>query len=168
MQEMTEALQSAQESLQQAGQQSAQNDQEGEATEDEMGKEFKPGGASQGGQQGQQAGQKAGGQKPGGQPNPGSGGGMGGPGRGAGGSAGPQQPLPGVKQDKLIKGMEDARGKKLSKGYMGTPDPSQDRAAYYSIVPEKVRAAEASLTREESPAGHKKAVRDYFDAIQPR
>jgi hypothetical protein len=51
---------------------------------------------------------------------------------------------------------------------MGTPDPTKDEAAYYSIVPDKVRAAEASLNREDIPTRYKDPVRQYFQAIQPR
>lgn len=165
--------------MQQAGQkqdQQAQGDQ-GDSSEEEMGKEFgqgqgqgqkqsssqsgqgqgQGGKAGQGGKTGQGAGQSA---------SSGSGGGMGGPGRGAGGSAGPQQPLPGQKKDTLAP-YQVGQGKKLTRSYKGTPDPNRDRAAYVEIVPEKIRAAESSLNREEIPAGHRKAVRDYFDAIQP-
>jgi len=93
---------------------------------------------------------------------------MGGPGRGAGGSAGPQQPLPGVKKDTLIRGELDRRGKMLSRSYKGVPDPTQDRAAYYSVATERIRAEEASLNREEIPNSYRNQVRDYFNAIQPR
>ena len=50
---------------------------------------------------------------------------------------------------------------------MGTPDPTQDKAAYYSVVPDRVRAAESTLNREEIPTGYKKQVKDYFESIQP-
>lgn len=157
---MAQALQSAQQSLQQAGQQTAQGGQgQPEATESEMGKEFKPGG---------QPSPEGGGQPNGSQSQPGSGGGMGNAGIGRGGRAGPQQPLPGVKKERLVKGALDPRGQRLSRSYMGTPDPTRDRAAYYSIVPDKVRAAESALNREDIPAGYKKTVRDYFDSIQAR
>jgi hypothetical protein len=73
-----------------------------------------------------------------------------------------------VKKDTLVKGMDDPRGKKISRSYMGTPDPSQDKAAYYEVVPERIKAAEASLNREEIPLSHQKQVRDYYDSIQPR
>lgn len=183
MKQMAESLQSAQQSLQQAGQKSASGQQgEQEASDAEMGKEFQPGrqGSGQQGQQGQQgqaSGNKGGGQgqsKQGGSSGQGSqasssgnGGALGGPGRGAGGSVGPQQPLPGVKRDVLWRGTDNPNGKRNTKSYMGTPDPTQDKAAYYSVVPERVKAAEASLNREEIPTGHKKQVRDYFDSIQP-
>jgi hypothetical protein len=167
---MAESLQSAQQSLQQAGQQTAQGQQE--ATEAEMGQEF--GQSGQQGQQGQQgqSGQsgRSGGssQSQSGSPSSGRGGGLGGPGIGQGGRVGPQQPLPGNKKDNLVKGQQDPRGKKLSRSYMGTPDPTQDRAAYYSVVPDKLKAAESSLNREDIPAGYKKQVKEYFESIQPR
>jgi hypothetical protein len=175
MQKAAESLQSAQQALQQAGQgeQSAQN-KEGDqnASDAEMGEEFRPGGGSKSGQQagGQGQGKKSGsGQSAsGGKPGSGSGAGMGGPGRGQGGNAGKQQPLPGQKKDVLVQGMRDPRGRQLSKSYMGTPDPKQDRAAYYDIVPEKIRAQESTLNREEIPAGYKSAVKQYFESIQPK
>jgi hypothetical protein len=92
---------------------------------------------------------------------------MGGPGMGVGGRVGPQQPLPGVKKDQLVRGSVNPRGEHMSRSYMGTPDPTKDRAAYYQVVPERVRAAEASLNREEIPAGHRDQVRRYFQAISP-
>lgn len=185
---MSKALRSAQQSLQQAGQQTAesgggrdkkkeegQEGQEGqsgsqgqkgeqsgegqsEASEAEMGAEF---GASQSASQsGSDSGDPSNSQQ--------KGGGRGNAGRGVGGNVGAQQPLPGKKNDKLVRGVVNDKGKKLSRSYMGTPDPTQDRAAYYSVVPDKVKAAEASLNREEIPTGYKKAVRDYFNSIQPR
>ncbi len=171
MKELSESLQSAQQSLQQAGQKQAQNgQQDGQASESEMGQEMGSGqsgqqASGQGGQQGSQSGGKSG--QANGSKGAGSGSGMGGPGRGAGGSAGPQQPLPGVKKDTLIRPELDPRGKKLQRTYMGTPDPTQDRAGYYQVAPESKRAAEASLNREDIPVGYKKQVRDYFDSIQP-
>jgi hypothetical protein len=172
MEQMSQALQSAQQSLQNAGQQSAQKKQD-EASEEEMGQEPGQGGQSgqsgQGGQQGksgQQGGQQAG-QSGGGRGGRSKGAGLGGPGLGVGGSVGPQQPLPGVKKDELVRGSVNPKGEHLSRSYMGTPDPTKDRAAYYQVVPERVRAAEASLNREEIPAGHRDQVRKYFDSIRP-
>lgn len=172
--ELSKALQSAQQSLQQAGQQQAGNGQN-EASQEEMGQEF-----GQGGRQGQQ-GQQGRGQGQGQQASQGagskggqrgsrsaSGTGMGGPGRGVGGNAGAQQPLPGKKRDVLVSGTVDSRGKQLSRTYRGTPDPNKDRAAYYSIVPEKVRAAETALNREDIPTPVKKPVQRYFESIQPQ
>lgn len=159
---MSQALQSAQQSIQNAGQQGDKGEKGGgkaEASESEMGEEFQAGGQPQPGD-GEPKGNKS--------QNQAAGSGMGNAGRGAGGSAGPQQPLPGPKKNQLVKGMLDPRGKRLQRSYKGTPDPTQDRAAYYSVVPDKVKAAEASLNREEIPTGYKKQVRDYFDAIQPR
>jgi hypothetical protein len=167
---MAQSLQSAQQSLQQAGQQAAQGQQgqqgqagqQGEASQAEMGQEFGQGqsassssssSSSDPGKQGQATAR---------------GSGRGNPGMGVGGNVGAQQPLPGVKQDKLVKGMQDPNGQKLSRTYMGTPDPTQDKAAYYSIVPDKLKASEATLNREDIPAGYKKQVRDYFESIQPR
>ncbi|MFN3651752.1 MAG: hypothetical protein ACK47B_19425 [Armatimonadota bacterium] len=180
MQELSKSLQSAQKSLQQAGLQSAKNGQQGGqqgqgqgqgkngesgASDEEWGKEFRPGGS----QQAKGSASGRGGQKPqGGKQGSGSGQGMQGAGRGAGGSAGPQQPLPGSKKDSLITPMVNEKGDKLTRSYMGTPDPTQDRAAYYSVVPQKTRAAEASLNREEIPAGYKKQVKEYFESIQPK
>lgn len=134
---------------------------------------------SQSGSQGQGKqgeGQQGGAKSAGGQPNGGKGsgksasnGGMGKPGTGGvGGKVGAQQPLPGAKKDSLVQGAEDPNGQKLSRHYKGTPDPVKDRAAYYQVVPEKTRAAEASLNREEIPTGYKKQVKDYFEAIQPQ
>lgn len=167
MEQMSQALQSAQQSLQNAGQQSAKKD---EASDEEMGQE--PGQGGQSGQSGQQgkSGQQGGQQ--GGQSGSGRGGrskgaGLGRPGLGVGGSVGPQQPLPGVKKDELVRGSVNPKGEHLSRSYMGTPDPTKDRAAYYQVVPERVRAAEASLNREEIPAGHRDQVRKYFDSIRP-
>jgi hypothetical protein len=161
---MSESLQSAQQSLQQAGQQTAQNGQgqgqQGEASEAEMGQEFKQG--QSGGQSGNKNGQDS--NQKGSTQNRGSG--RGGPGIGVGGNVGPQQPLPGVKKDELVKGVPDPRGKKLQRTYMGTPDPTKDRAAYYSIVPDKVRAAESTLNNEEIPVGYKNQVKEYFNSIQ--
>ncbi len=163
-QQLSQALQSAQQSLQRAGQKSAQSGQQGEASPSEMGEEFQPGQSgspqSTGGQQG---GKPTNGQQ-GSRRAQGSQGGRG----GFGGSAGAQQPLPGVKANKLAPYQVDEKGRKLTRSYMGTPDPTQDRAAYYSVAPESRRAAEASLGREDIPNGYKKQVRDYFDAIQPR
>ena len=68
----------------------------------------------------------------------------------------------------MIKGTVNERGQQLSRTAVGTPDPTRDRAAYFSVVPDRARAAEASLNREEIPAGHKKTVRDYFRSIAPR
>lgn len=170
MEQMSQALQSAQQSLQNAGQQSAQK--KDEASSEEMGEEFGQGGKSgqsgqqgQGGKSGQQGGQQGGQSGGRGGRTPGTG--LGGPGRGVGGSVGPQQPLPGVKQDELVRGRVNPKGEHLSRSYMGTPDPTKDRAAYYQVVPERVRAAEASLNREEIPAGHREQVRKYFDSIRP-
>ena len=178
---MSEALQSAQQAMQNAGQQQAQGQkgEQGEASQEDMGQEFGSQGQGQGGQK-QSGGQKGQGQGQGGSAGQGgktgkgagqsagsgSGGGMGGPGRGAGGGTGPQQPLPGPKKD-LLMPYKMGQGKKLIRSFKGTPDPNRDRAAYVDIVPEKLRAAESSLNREEIPAGHRKQVRDYFDAIQP-
>jgi hypothetical protein len=164
---MSESLQSAQQSLQQAGQQTAQNGQgqgqQSEASESEMGQEFKQGQSGQsGGQSGSKNGQDT--NQKGSTQNRGSG--RGGPGIGVGGNVGPQQPLPGVKKDELVKGIQDPRGKKLQRTYMGTPDPTKDRAAYYSIVPDKVRAAESTLNNEEIPVGYKNQVKEYFNSIQ--
>jgi hypothetical protein len=158
MREMSEALQSAQQSLQQAGQPSAQGGDPSEASESEMGEEYQPGNSGS---------QQAGGSSGSGRPGSGNGGGLGGPGIGQGGSVGAQQPLPGVKKDSLVKPMVNERGQKMQRTYKGTPDPTQDRAAYYEVAPESRRAAEASLNREEIPAGYKKQVRDYFESIQP-
>jgi len=169
MDQMSQALQSAQQSLQNAGQQSAQK--QGEASGEEMGQEFGQGGQSgQGGQQGNKSGQQGGqqgGKSGNGRGGRSKGGGLGGPGIGAGGSVGPQQPLPGVKKDQLVRGSVNPKGEHLSRSYMGTPDPTKDRAAYYQVVPDRVRAAEASLDREEIPAGHRDQVRKYFNSIQP-
>ncbi len=170
--------------MQQAGQQMAQGQGQGksqdDASDEAMGQGFSSGqsggqsGSQSAGQNGQgqsgqgQSGGNGGKSGQGGQPASGSGAGMGGPGRGAGGRAGPQQPLAGVKKDTYVPGMVDPRGKKLSRSFMGTPDPTQDRAAYYQVVPERIRAAEASLNREEIPTSYRKQVRDYFEAIQPR
>jgi hypothetical protein len=175
---MSQALQSAQQSLQQAGQQSAQNgggkkqDQE-ESSDSEMGQEF---GSKSGGSPGQKSGSQSSSSSQqmsqGGSPNGnrsnnrGKGGGMGNPGQGQGGNVGPQQPLPGPKKDELVKGTLDPHGKKLSRSYMGTPDPTHDRAAYYQIVPDRARAAEASLNSEEIPVGQKDQVKRYFQSIQ--
>jgi hypothetical protein len=160
---MAQALQSAQQSLQQAGQQQASGKQgQQEASEAEMGQEM-------GQQSGQSGSQGQGGQSQGdkgSQRNPGSG--MGKAGIGVGGHAGAQQPLPGVKKDSLVRGSVNDKGEKMSRSYRGTPDPTKDRAAYYSMVPDRIKAQEASLNREEIPTGYKKAVRDYFDSIQPR
>jgi hypothetical protein len=93
---------------------------------------------------------------------------MGAAGIGQGGNAGPQQPLPGKKNDVLVPGTVNPRGKQLSRHYYGTPDPTKDQAAYYSIVPDKVKAAEATLNREEIPTAVKKPVQRYFDSIQPQ
>ena len=168
---MAKSLQSAQQSLQEAGQQTAQGQQgqqgqagqQGEASQAEMGQEFGQGQAvssSSGSNSGSDPGQR-------GQATS-RGSGRGSPGIGVGGNVGAQQPLPGVKQDKLVKGMQDPKGQNLSRSYMGTPDPTQDKAAYYSIVPEKLKASEATLNREDIPTGYKKQVRDYFESIQPR
>jgi hypothetical protein len=173
---MSQSLQSAQQSLQQAGQQTAQGGQggqkgqsgqggqagqQGESTEQEMGKE--PG--SQQSSSSQQSGSSKG---QGSSQNASRSGGRGssGPPMGYGGKVGAQQPLPGVKKDELVKGSVNDKGQKLTRTYMGTPDPTQDKAAYYSVVPERVKAAESSLNREDIPAGYKKQVRDYFDSIQ--
>ena len=172
---MSQALQSSQQAMQQAGQKTEKqaSSEDGEATESEFGKEFKAG--ESGDKQGEGEGQKPGGKngkKPGGQggsqasTSPGSGKGMGGPGRGAGGSAGAQQPLPGAKKDTLLP-YQMGKGDKLTRSYRGTPDPNRDRAAYVEIVPERTRAAESSLNREDIPVGHRKQVRDYFNSIQP-
>lgn len=164
MQQMARALQSAQQSLQNAGQQQAQS-QSGqgkqEATRAEMGQEFGQSSQASGGarQGGQSAGSKSSSRTPGS--------GMGKAGIGAGGHAGPQQPLPGVKKDRLVQGVVNDRGEKLSRSYKGVPDPTKDRAAYYSIVPERIRAAESTLNKEEIPTGYRKQVRDYFESIQP-
>lgn len=155
---MAQSLQSAQQSLQQAGQSAGSKPGEG-ASQSEMGQEFQAGKSGQPKPgSGSSQGSMAKGQKPGG--------GLGNAGIGMGGGVGPQQPLPGKKKDELVKGLVNDKGQRLSRTYMGTPDPTQDRAAYYSIVPDKVRAAEASLNREEIPTGYKKQVRDYFDSIQ--
>lgn len=87
---------------------------------------------------------------------------------GVSGRVGGMQPLPGKKKDQLVRGTVNDKGKKLQRTYMGTPDPTQDRAAYYSVVPDKVKAQEASLNKEDIPTGYKKAVRDYFNSIQPK
>lgn len=179
---MSKALQSAQQSLSQAGQQQQAKAGQNESSESEMGQEMGQGKQGQSGQQGQQGqggqqgkGGQAGsqgqgqgkGQQNGGQgQTKGSGGGMGKPGRGIGGNAGAQQPLPGQKKEVLIPGTPDSHGKQLSRSYMGTPDPTKDRQAYYSIVPEKVKAAEASLNKEDIPTPVKKPVQKYFDSIQ--
>lgn len=174
MQQASQSLQSAQQSLQQAGQQMAQNGQQAESSDKEMGAEFRPGqGQKAGGQQaGQGKGGKSGSQGTSGQSGKkagqGSGAGMGGPGRGQGGNAGRQQPVPGQKHDLLVPGTRDPKGQQLSRSFMGTPDPTQDRAAYYSIVPDKVRAAESSLNREEIPTGYKDQVKTYFESISPK
>jgi len=161
MQQLSDALQSAQQSLQQAGQQTAQGESgEAEATEAEMGQEF---GASGDGGQSDSSSQPSDRSR-----NRSRGGGMGRAGRGSGGHAGAQQPLPGAKKDALVRGRVNDRGQKLVRSYRGTPDPTQDRAAYYAIVPDRLRAAESSLNREEIPRGYKKQVKDYFEAIQPR
>jgi hypothetical protein len=195
---MSEALKSAQQSLQQAGQQSAQNGQNGQkgqngeesqsgsgqqdASDQEWGKEFGQGegqsgqsgqsgqpGAQQGGKGGKSGQASQGSQGKSGQgQGKGAGPGMGGPGIGMGGHAGAQQPLPGAKKDRLVPGSVNSKGQQLTRTYMGTPDPTQDRAAYYSIVPDKLKAAEASLNREEIPTAYKSQVRRYFDSIQPR
>jgi hypothetical protein len=168
---MSESLQSAQQSLQNAGQQSAEGEKE--PSEEEMGEEFGQGqkpGQGQGQGQGQAQGQsQAQGGKSGSSrgSRSASGTGLGGPGRGAGGNVGPQQPLPGVKKDQLVRGSVNPKGQHMTRSYMGTPDPTRDRAAYYQVVPERVRAAEASLNREEIPAGHRDQVRRYFDSISP-
>jgi len=170
MAQASQALQSAQQSLQQAGQGTKMAQGQQSATDAEMGQEM-----GQSGQQGQSAGQGQGNGKngsqsagsQGGQKSSGKGAGMGGPGIGAGGHAGAQQPLPTPKHDVLVPGIKDPKGKQLSKVYMGTPDPNADRAAYYTVVPEKTRAAEASLGREDIPAGYKSAVKTYFESIQP-
>jgi hypothetical protein len=91
---------------------------------------------------------------------------MGGPGQGAGGRAGVQQPLPGVKQDSLVKAVESPGGTRLTRSFKGLPDPTRDRAAYYEVNGEARRAAEASLNREPIPAGYQKAVKSYFEQIQ--
>jgi len=174
MQQASQSLQSAQQSLQQAGQQMAQNGQQAESSDKEMGAEFRPGQGQNGaGQQpGQGKGGKSGSQGTSGQSGKkagqGSGAGMGGPGRGMGGNAGRQQPVPGQKHDVLVPGTRDPKGQQLSRSFMGTPDPTQDRAAYYSIVPDKVRAAESSLNREEIPTGYKDQVKTYFESISPK
>jgi hypothetical protein len=173
MKQMSEALQSAQQSLQNAGQQTAQGQQgqkgQNESSEEEMGQEF--GSSQQQSGQGQKSGQGKSGQQSGqsGQSGGrgGRGAGLGGPGQGVGGRVGPQQPLPGVKKDQLVRGNVNPRGEHMSRSYMGTPDPTKDRAAYYQVVPERVRAAEASLNREEIPAGHRDQVRRYFESISP-
>jgi hypothetical protein len=170
---MSEALQSAQQSLQQAGQQ-AQNGESNEASEGEMGQEFGQSQSQGQGGQGQQSGQGQGQTKNGGQgkgnksQNRQSGGGMGGAGIGQGGHAGAQQPLPGQKREVLVPGTVNPHGKQLSRTYYGTPDPTKDKAAYYSLVPEKVKAQEASLNREDIPTAVKKPVQRYFDSIQPQ
>jgi hypothetical protein len=93
---------------------------------------------------------------------------MGGPGIGQGGGVGPQDPLPGKKKDQLVNGKQDPNGQRLTRSYRGTPDPTRDKGAYYSIVPERVKAAEASLNREEIPTAVKRPVQRYFESIQPR
>jgi len=168
---MAQALQSAQKSLQNAGQEQAG---QSESTEEEMGQEFRPGGSQSSGKQGSQGqGQGAGsgsqpgkGRRSGSTPGSGTGQGMGGPGIGAGGGAGTQQPLPGVKQDKLFRGTENPNGRKLSRSFKGLPDPTQDKAAYYQVNGEARRAAEASMNREPIPSGYQKAVKTYFEQIQ--
>lgn len=155
----SQALKSAQQALAQAGQ-GGEPQGGGGASSAEMGQEFKPSGQSASGTGG---GNNSG---PPGRPAPGSGGGMGGPGRGMGGNAGAQQPLPGKKRDVLVRGVDDPKGQRLQRTYTGAPDPNQDRAAYFTIVPERARAAEAALDREEIPAPFKKGVRDYFTGIQ--
>jgi hypothetical protein len=161
---MAQALSSAQQSLQRAGQEPGEQDESSEAA---MGRE--PGSGSKPGQ--------GNGQLSAGGPARSSdsaqngrsrarGSGRGGPGIGYGGNIEDQQPLPGAKRDLLVKGNVDPRGKKLTRSYKDTPDPVKDRAAYYEVVPDKVRAAEASLNREEIPAGYKRQVRDYFEAIR--
>lgn len=162
MQQMSQALKSAQQALAEAGQKqngSQPSSGQGSASDADMGEEFQPGsgGSNPGGSQ----------QSQGGKPSAGQGGGLGGPGRGAGGGVGAQQPLPGQKRDVLVRGQETRDGKRLQRTYTGTPDPTQDRAAYFDVVAPRVRAAEATLNREEIPAAHKKNVRDYFDGIQP-
>ena len=183
---MSQALQSAQQSLQQAGQQQAQAGEK-DASESEMGQEFGQGvqqgqgqqGQGQGGQgqqaqggQGGQGQQSQSGQGGGGKQmasgSRSSGGGMGNAGIGQGGNAGAQQPLPGKKREVLVAGTVNKNGKQLSRTYMGTPDPTKDRAAYYSIVPDRVKAAEASLNREDIPTPIKKPVQKYFESIQPQ
>ena len=155
MQQMAQALQSAQQSLQQAGQQQASG-QKGEASEAQMGKEPGQGSGQPGAQQGQAQGSRNGGK----QSSPSTG--------GFAGSAGAQQPLPGKKKDSLVRAAVNDKGEKLSRSYMGTPDPTKDKAAYYSMVPDRIKAQEASLNKEEIPTGYKKQVRDYFESIQPK
>ncbi len=185
MKQMSQALRSAQQSLSQAGQQTAQGARKGQqgqqgqqgseqnsATEAEMGKEFGKGeqeGAQKSGQQSASAASsKTGASQNNRSSRAGSGGGLGNAGIGRGGHVGPQQPLPGHKKDELVKGSVNDRGQKLTRTYMGTPDPTQDKAAYYSVVPDRVRAAESTLNREDIPASYKNQVKEYFNSIQPR
>ena len=181
MQQASAALKSAQQSLSQAGQQQAQSGQkqgqqgqqgqQGDSTEAEMGKEFgqgqQEGSQKSGQQQASAASSQQGSSQNQNSSRKSSGGGLGNPGIGQGGHVGAQQPLPGKKKDELVKGSVNDKGQKLTKTYMGTPDPTQDKAAYYSVVPDRVRAAESTLNREEIPTGYKKQVKDYFESIQP-
>lgn len=188
MNEMSQTLQAAQQSLQNAGQQSAQNQQEPKDKQDQQsqqtqqsqqGQQEKSGSAQEKtgegpGSSGQQTAQGSGqnGQAAGSQGGKAMGAGSG-AGPGVGGSRNgrvpgqPVTPLPRVKQDQLIRGDVNRRGTHTSRSFMGTPDPTKDQAAYYQVVPERVRAAEASLNREEIPAGHREQVRRYFESISP-
>jgi hypothetical protein len=96
-----------------------------------------------------------------------NGGGLGNAGIGQGGHVGPQQPLPGVKKDELVRGTVNEKGDKLTKSYKGLPDATKDKAAYYQVMSDNKKAAEASLNKEEIPAGYKEQVKQYFNSIQP-
>jgi hypothetical protein len=99
---------------------------------------------------------------------PGSSGALSGPGRGAGGKIPPVgAPTPGKRIDTLVPGQK-GKGEQLVMPFRGAPDPTDPKAAWYETYPSAKRAAEDALDKERIPPGHRKQVKEYFEAIQPR
>jgi hypothetical protein len=153
---MAEALQSSQSQMASAGQSG-----DGEPQEMQGAEGFNPDGSAKSGQ-----GQGQGG-RPGGSGS-GVGGGLGGPGIGVGGKVPPVGgPMPGKKIDTMIKGMKGP-GEEMVRPFRGSPDRANPHASYYDVYPSARRAAEDALSKEPIPAGYKRQVKEYFDAIAPR
>jgi hypothetical protein len=149
---MENALQASRNQMASAGQTG-----EGEPQEMQGADGFNPDGSLK-------AGQGKGGRPSGG----GSGGGLGGPGIGVGGKVPPVGgPMPGKKIDTMIKGTKGP-GEEMVRPFRGSPDRANPRASYYDVYPSARQAAEDALNKEPIPAGYKKQVKDYFDAIAPK